>query len=93
MTKTTPARRPTTSDRVKRGMPADHIVNGTFGGLAAFCKATGFNASTVHNWLRSGLVPAKWIEPGLSYQRFIIGCAKSEGLTVTPADFIENADQ
>lgn len=80
-----------TSARVKRGMPSHLIVIGKFGGLTTFCRMTGFAVSTVHNWLRSGLVPAKWIEPGLSYQRHIIARGAANGITVDPADFIETA--
>lgn len=82
-------RRVIRSERVKIGAPADRIVNGVFGGLMNFCSMTGLHSSTVHNWLRSGLIPAKWHEPGLSYQRFIQKVAHIHGLSVPAEFFIE----
>lgn len=85
-------RRATTSKRVKKDAPAYRIIVEKFGGLANFCEATGFDRSTVHGWLRNGLVPAKWHEPGLSYQRHIIVCAERKEIDLAGADFIETHD-
>lgn len=77
------------SERVKKDSPAYVVVYTRFGGLINFCEATGFAPTTVHNWLRSGLVPAKWREPGLSYQRHIMKMAQIAGVAMVAADFIE----
>lgn len=82
-------RRATTSTRVNKSFPAYRIIVLKFGGLTNFCDATGFHTSTVHNWLRAGLIPAKWHEPGLSLQRYIIGRAFLNGIAITPYDFVE----
>lgn len=84
-----PRRAITYSERVKIGSPAHRIVCEKFGGLTAFERATGFKTATVHNWLRSGLVPSKWYAPGISYQRYIMQRAKKFGIDVTAEDFIE----
>ena len=82
-------KRAITSERVKRDAPAYRIVIQKCGGLSTLCDITGFAPATVHNWLRSGLIPAKWYEPNLSYQRYIMGRAALSGIAVTPSDFIE----
>lgn len=89
--KPAPRRRATTSIRVKKDAPAYRIVVEKFGGLTSFCEITGFNVPTVHNWLRSGLIPSKWYEPGESYQRYILSCAAFMGVEMGPEDFIEEA--
>lgn len=89
--KTSHRRRVIRSDRVKVGSPAYVIIRLKFGGLANFCSATGFKTTTAWCWLRSGLIPSKWLEPGLSYQRHIIECGAKVGVEVAEDDFVENA--
>jgi len=81
------ARRKITSDRVKVGSPAERIVD-RFGGLANFSVICDFGRSTVHAWMRSGLIPAKWRD-GMSYQRWIIERGAAHGIEISPDDFVE----
>lgn len=84
-------RRVTRSKFIKTDMPAYIVIREKFGGLMNFCAATGFKPSQVHAWMRSGLIPSKWLEPGRSYQRHIIECGARVGVEVTEDDFVENA--
>lgn len=84
------SRRRITSARVKVGSPAERIVD-RFGGLANFCEACDFGRSAVHGWMRNGLIPAKWREEGVSYQRWIIERGDERGIHISAVDFIEDA--
>lgn len=82
-------RRVSRSKFIKRDMPAYIIIHQKFGGLMNFCAATGFKPSQVHAWMRGGLIPAKWLAPGLSYQRHVIECGMAIGIEISECDFVE----
>lgn len=76
-----------TSQRIDRAMPASRIVD-KFGGLTRFCQICDFPTSTVHSWVRRGLVPAQ-MRDGFSYAAWIMRCGEREGIEITAEDFIE----
>lgn len=73
-------RLPTTSDRIDQAAPA-YVVVDKFGGLAEFCRITGWPSSTVHDWLVKGLIPA-------DRQARVLELARDHRKPVKPADFV-----
>ncbi len=82
-----------TSKHIDQTKPAPIIV-ARFGGLMAFCDATGFNPSTVHTQMRNGFFPNRiHRESGLSLQAYIMRCAEKHGVKVKATDFIESFEE
>jgi hypothetical protein len=81
---TTPKRRyrrvPIRSEKVDTTAPA-YVVVDKFGGLAEFCRITGWPSSTVHDWLVKGLIPA-------DRQARVLELARDHRKAVKPADFV-----
>lgn len=73
-------RLPTTSDRIDKEAPA-YVVVDKFGGLAEFCRITGWPTSTVHDWLVKGLIPA-------DRQARTLELSKEHRKPVKPTDFV-----
>ena len=73
-------RLPTTSDRIDQTQPAFIVVD-KWGGLADFCRDTGWPTSTVHDWLVKGLIPA-------DRQARVLELARELRKPVKPLDFV-----
>lgn len=88
---TAPQPRKSWSVKIDATAPATRVVN-KFGGLSAFCEATGFATSTVHSWQVRGLVPSRMMDTAegrMSYQAWIMRCGKERGVEIDATDFIE----
>lgn len=80
-----------TSTLIDQSKPAPIIV-ARFGGLMAFCDATGFKPSTVQTQMQNGFFPNRiHSESGLSLQAYILRCATERGVKMAADDFIEKA--
>jgi len=73
-------RHPTITDRIDQTAPA-YIVVDKWGGLAEFCRDTGWPTSTVHDWLVKGLIPA-------DRQARVLELAAELRKKIKPADFV-----
>jgi len=77
------------SEHIDQTKPA-YLVVDRFGGLSEFCRLTGYATSTVHGWMKSGLVPARIHEPsGMSHQAYILACANDNNIEMDASIFIE----
>lgn len=75
------AKRATTSERIDQKQPAYVVIMDKWGGLAAFCRDTGWPTSTVHDWLVKGLIPA-------DRQARVLELAAEHRKKIKPADFV-----
>lgn len=69
---------------VDREAPAYRIIYGVFGGLTPFSTATGTPTSTAHEWLKTGLIPAR-------RQGTVLEAARVARLRLDPALFVPTA--
>jgi hypothetical protein len=67
-------------DTIDRTAPASIVIQ-KFGGLTAFCKATGIPLSTAHDWEKKGLIPSTQFS-------HVLVCSADVGAGIEPTDFV-----
>lgn len=70
----------TISKHVDQSAPAFIVIN-QFGGLARFCRLTGYKTSTAWSWLKRGLIPS-------TNHEHILAVAIRESIEIEPAAFV-----